>query len=229
MAPVGQVLERKIFPETKMCKFYPQGKCTNGVQCPWAHDAAELNAAPNLRRTSLCNELTNEGNGTRGRTLPRSAEDVTDEVLNYLMQARPTAAMKKSAGKSSNAERTSTMEIPDYVPAWWSADAQDFIPMDFSAQLPALVPMLLPPLGVGNYTPYGSTCGYTSFPQEESESDGRSNGDIKIDGNTPIAEILALSFTPKRMSFHQQACASKYTPASNAASLENPGCSHRNA
>eukprot|EP00930_Biecheleria_cincta_P019469 TRINITY_DN1484_c0_g4_i1.p1 TRINITY_DN1484_c0_g4~~TRINITY_DN1484_c0_g4_i1.p1 ORF type:complete len:243 (-),score=50.21 TRINITY_DN1484_c0_g4_i1:503-1231(-) len=234
MAPVGQVLGLGIFSKTKMCKFHQAGKCAKGLQCAWAHDASELNAAPDLRRTKLCKELINNGECTNAncnfahnkeqfRTLVHATEVLTHEALTDLSQISPVVAVKSSASDTSHAEQDSTMEIPDTVPSLLSAEAPDFIPMSFNVEAPVFVPMPSPPPGLEDYVPYSSTCGYPTFHQEESESDSSSGDDIKIDGNTPIAEILALSMLPKKRSSYRQVPAAKSASVSTAGSLGDLG------
>eukprot|EP00916_Digyalum_oweni_P006265 GHVL01010821.1.p1 GENE.GHVL01010821.1~~GHVL01010821.1.p1 ORF type:complete len:471 (+),score=94.11 GHVL01010821.1:21-1433(+) len=43
-----------VFSKIKMCLFYQQGQCRRGDQCQFAHSAAELRVAPNLKKTKLC-------------------------------------------------------------------------------------------------------------------------------------------------------------------------------
>lgn len=45
---------REQFRKTKMCKFHRTHSCTQGKYCPYAHDAAEVQAPPNLLKTKLC-------------------------------------------------------------------------------------------------------------------------------------------------------------------------------
>jgi len=49
------------FANTRMCKFFPMGKCTKGVQCPFAHDIFQLREQPNLRCTKLCKTMIKTG------------------------------------------------------------------------------------------------------------------------------------------------------------------------
>lgn len=49
------------FSKTKLCKFHVLGKCTKGVQCPFAHEGLELRKLPDLRRTKLCKVLIQTG------------------------------------------------------------------------------------------------------------------------------------------------------------------------
>lgn len=229
MAPVGQVLGREMFSKTKMCKFHRAGKCTKGLQCPWAHDASELNAAPDLRRTKLCKELLTKGICTNEdcnfahckeefRSLDNVADFVTHDVTN-LLQPSPFAAEMNTACKPVDEEQTAAMKMPDIAPSLLSADAPDFIPMSFTTEVPAFVPMPSPPPGLEGYVPYSSAWGYESFDREESGSDISSNGDIKIDGNTPIADILALSLPPKHMSSNRRLAATRFASVSTAESL----------
>jgi hypothetical protein len=44
-----------------MCKFFRIGKCTKGVQCPFAHHQIELRQQPDLRCTKFCKELLETG------------------------------------------------------------------------------------------------------------------------------------------------------------------------
>jgi hypothetical protein len=49
------------FANTRMCKFFPVGKCTKGVQCPFAHDVLDLREQPDLRKTKLCKTMLKTG------------------------------------------------------------------------------------------------------------------------------------------------------------------------
>jgi len=43
--------------KTKMCAFHIEGRCSRGVQCMFAHDAAELQPLPDLSFTKICPRL----------------------------------------------------------------------------------------------------------------------------------------------------------------------------
>lgn len=243
MAPVGQVLGHGLFTKTKMCKFHQVGKCTKGMHCPWAHDASELKATPDLRRTKLCKELIATGHCTRpGCTFAHSKEDfrfisaTADEAQNYpwLSEMTPPnvrpqrkngAANKISRNpdpiensilKIPSAGSASPEDLPNLLPAFFRTDAQEYPPMQFSAEEPAVVP-------VPTRTPWlemnsGLDCpAYSlftvspSFYQEENASDFSyysSGDDMKIDGNTPISQILALSLSPQQNTFERPSAAS---------------------
>jgi len=47
-------LFRKQFRKTKMCRFFPSGECRYGQDCPYAHDESEIQHAPDLTKTALC-------------------------------------------------------------------------------------------------------------------------------------------------------------------------------
>jgi len=49
------------FANTRMCKFFPMGKCTKGVQCPFAHDVFQLREQPDLRCTKMCRTMLKTG------------------------------------------------------------------------------------------------------------------------------------------------------------------------
>jgi len=208
MAPVGQVLGRELFSKTKMCKFHRAGKCAKGEQCPWAHDPSELQAAPDLRCTKLCKELIATGqctnpdcnfahNKEEWRTAACATDAVTHSASTDHVPAKKISVSKAlDVGKTSTME-TSTMDVPKSVPSSLRSDAPGFIPMNFNAEAPALVPMRLP-LGLQGCAPY--SLGYPSLHRQETESDGSSTHDIKLDGDTPISQILALSLAPKQKS-----------------------------
>jgi len=230
MAPVGQVLGHELFSKTKMCKFHRAGKCAKGRQCPWAHDPSELQVAPDLRRTKLCKELIAKGHCTNAkctfahsqeecRTVAHAAGDVTHDIQATISQQKQVAVAKNSIGKASSAGQTSTMGVPDFVPSSLSADAPDFVPTSFTKAEPAFVPMLSPPPGLEDCMPYSPSSGYPSFHRELSESDSSSIDDIKIDGNTPISQILALSMAPKKKFFDRQLSSAQFASVSTAGSL----------
>jgi len=58
---VGVVNIRKQFRKTKMCSYNVAGRCTFGAQCFYAHSAAELETAPDLRKTKLCTAWQENG------------------------------------------------------------------------------------------------------------------------------------------------------------------------
>lgn len=223
MAPIGQVLGHERFSKTKMCKFHQVGKCTKGGQCPWAHDPSELQVTPDLRCTKLCKELIATGKCTNAKcNFAHSKEEcrtvVHHEVQANIPQQNLVAVQKNSVSKACNVAQNPTTGVPDFVGTSLSAGAPDFVPLNFTAAKPAFVPMLSPPPGLEDCTPYSLSSGYPNFHPEESESDSSSNDDIKIDGNTPISQILALSMVPKKKSFNHLSRAN-FASVSTAGSL----------
>lgn len=259
MAPVGQFLGHGLFTKTKMCKFHQVGKCTKGVQCPWAHDASELKATPDLRRTKLCKELVATGHCTRpdcnfahSKEEFRVISETADDVQNYRwledmtpstagprqvppQRRRPGAANKISRTpdpvangilKIPSAGRGPPVDLPDFCPAFFGTDGAEYVPMTFSAEEPAVVPVPPRPPGLEKYS--GFDCmPYSLFPaspssyQEENASDFSfysSSDDVKIDGNTPISQILALSLSPQQNTFEQPSAAS-YASVTTVCSL----------
>lgn len=203
MAPIGQVLGCDVFSKTKMCKFHRSGKCAKGKQCPWAHDASELKDAPDLRRTKICKELFSTGQCTNANcTFAHSKEEwrTIAHIANgasYKAQTNvstpPVAVAKNLASKGNKVEQTSAMYLPVS-----GAEAPGQMPMSFSAGMPAFVPLPFPPPGLKDYVSYSSpSCEYPSFVREASVSDCSTTDDIQIDGNTSIAQILALSMSAK--------------------------------
>jgi len=51
-----RVLFRKQFNKTKMCGFYNAGECKYGDNCTYAHDANDLQVAPDLAKTTMCQD-----------------------------------------------------------------------------------------------------------------------------------------------------------------------------
>mmetsp|Transcript_134289 Transcript_134289/g.233387 ORF Transcript_134289/g.233387 Transcript_134289/m.233387 type:complete len:269 (+) Transcript_134289:36-842(+) len=47
-------VDEAIFFKTRMCSFYPRGKCSRGSYCSFAHEDRELQQAPDLYKTSPC-------------------------------------------------------------------------------------------------------------------------------------------------------------------------------
>lgn len=47
--------------KTRMCNFYPSGKCRDGVLCSYAHGEEELRLSPDFERTSVCPILIKKG------------------------------------------------------------------------------------------------------------------------------------------------------------------------
>eukprot|EP00930_Biecheleria_cincta_P007351 TRINITY_DN10855_c0_g1_i1.p1 TRINITY_DN10855_c0_g1~~TRINITY_DN10855_c0_g1_i1.p1 ORF type:complete len:275 (+),score=54.05 TRINITY_DN10855_c0_g1_i1:80-904(+) len=240
MAPIGQVLGHELFSKTKMCRYYRVGKCAKGMQCPWAHDASELKAAPDLRCTKLCKELITKGKCTKVncnfahskaecRTLVQDAD--WEATVSGTLNSVPVA--KNSTIKNLHVGQAFALDVPKSAPVNFNADAPEFVPEKLGSEVPAFVTMLspsaevrvdapgfitntvpafvpmpspppgfpAPPPGLEDYASYSSSFGYTS-----SESDGCSSHedikseDIKLDGNTPIADILAMFSLPKQTS-----------------------------
>lgn len=50
-----------IFHKTKMCKFFIMGMCTRGESCQYAHSKEDLQIAPDLKCTKLCQDLIQTG------------------------------------------------------------------------------------------------------------------------------------------------------------------------
>lgn len=57
----SDVMTRKKFFKTKLCKFRAVGRCRKRHNCNFAHDERELNALPDLSRTKICPSLMNTG------------------------------------------------------------------------------------------------------------------------------------------------------------------------
>jgi len=51
--------------KTRLCNFYPSGKCRDGQLCSYAHGEEELRLSPDFERTSVCPILIKEGSCTR--------------------------------------------------------------------------------------------------------------------------------------------------------------------
>lgn len=49
------------FFKTKLCPWYPEGRCRMGSRCNWAHELKELRPSVDLTRTKLCDELLKHG------------------------------------------------------------------------------------------------------------------------------------------------------------------------
>jgi len=47
-------LLRHQFKKTELCRYHFGGKCKNGKACSFAHGASELNVAPDLAKTVMC-------------------------------------------------------------------------------------------------------------------------------------------------------------------------------
>lgn len=54
MTGVKKVLLGQQLRKTSMCTYFKQGKCKYGSDCDFAHDKAELQRAPDFRKTRLC-------------------------------------------------------------------------------------------------------------------------------------------------------------------------------
>jgi len=50
--------------KTDLCRFFAQGHCENGDNCPYAHKSEEVRGKPDLSRTSMCKVLTKTGSCT---------------------------------------------------------------------------------------------------------------------------------------------------------------------
>mmetsp|Transcript_51748 Transcript_51748/g.93234 ORF Transcript_51748/g.93234 Transcript_51748/m.93234 type:complete len:155 (+) Transcript_51748:66-530(+) len=46
---------------TRLCTFYPQGKCTRGEWCSFAHDPMHLKQLPDFHKTRFCQEFLKLG------------------------------------------------------------------------------------------------------------------------------------------------------------------------
>jgi len=53
-----KVLDSQLV-RTKMCSFYAKGKCMKGASCSYAHCRSQLEIAPDLKKTSVCNDWKN--------------------------------------------------------------------------------------------------------------------------------------------------------------------------
>mmetsp|Transcript_30774 Transcript_30774/g.57453 ORF Transcript_30774/g.57453 Transcript_30774/m.57453 type:complete len:243 (+) Transcript_30774:14-742(+) len=51
----GRLFKSQLF-KTKLCRFATAGRCRYGEVCPFAHNMNELEAPPDLKKTSLCRD-----------------------------------------------------------------------------------------------------------------------------------------------------------------------------
>uniref|UniRef100_A0A0G4GWW5 C3H1-type domain-containing protein n=1 Tax=Chromera velia CCMP2878 TaxID=1169474 RepID=A0A0G4GWW5_9ALVE len=56
----------KKFFKTKMCKYFPVGKCTMGEECRFAHNERDLRQKPDMRYTAMCWEYEKHGQCFKG-------------------------------------------------------------------------------------------------------------------------------------------------------------------
>jgi hypothetical protein len=60
----GQLERRKnlqAFVKTRMCRYYPEGKCSLGQECKFAHEDTEIRAVPDFRKTRMCEAFKSGG------------------------------------------------------------------------------------------------------------------------------------------------------------------------
>ena len=53
----GHLERRKnlqAFVKTRMCRYFPEGKCSLGRECKFAHDDVEVREVPDFRKTRMC-------------------------------------------------------------------------------------------------------------------------------------------------------------------------------
>ncbi|CAJ1431304.1 unnamed protein product [Effrenium voratum] len=50
-----------LVTKTTMCKFYQSGRCAKGSSCTFAHSEQDLQAPPDLFKTSLCSKFMRKG------------------------------------------------------------------------------------------------------------------------------------------------------------------------
>jgi len=212
------------FSKTKMCKFNILGKCERGTDCQWAHHASELRAAPDLQCTRLCKQMQSQGHcETPNCTFAHSKEELRKINMNFNRRTAPPAEVP-TAVPTLTATALGSLAMPSLTsrePESLNADAQLFVPslapepMKGSATTPGSLPttndvIICRPPGLGDvggpaYIPLslssgtwawawpekniGATCS-TNDSESTCSSDG--NG---IDGDTPIADLIALSFS----------------------------------
>lgn len=210
---------------TKFCKeLTTKGRCTK-ANCNFAHSNAECRSAQLPGRNSTW--AVESSISKDAKALQTRAVDVPELVpVNFNADA-PEFIPEQFAS-----------EAPAFVPMLSPSpevciDVPEFIPGHFTGEVPAFMPMPslppglpAPPPGLEDYASYSSpSWGYPSSSQEESESECSSHediktADIKLDGNTPIANILAMFSPPKQISPHpQMSAAKKWASVSTAGSL----------
>lgn len=231
----SELKETPDLRRTKLCKdLIAKGRCTR-ANCNFAHSRAECRSVVHDADGVTFSADLSGWNSTRAVESSTSKNDKVGQtravdVPEFMPVNFNVYAPEFIPGKNAS-------EAPAFVPMPSASpevrvDAPEFIPELFASEVPAFVPMPslppglpAPPPGLEDYTSYSPCWGYPSSSQEESESDCSSyedikTEDIKLDGNTPIAEILAMFSQPKQTSPNpQMSAAKKLASVSTAGSL----------
>lgn len=220
---------------TRLCKdLITKGRCTK-ANCNFAHSKAECRSVMHDADRMTVSAVLSGRNSTRG--VESSISKDAKAAQTHAVDVPESVPVKFNADAPEFIPDRFASEVPAFVPMLTaspevSVDAPEFIPEHFDSEAPAFLPMPslppglpTPPPGLEDYASYSPSWGYPSSSQGESESDCSSHDDIKtedikLDGNTPIADILALFSLPKHTFPNpQMSAANKLASISTAGSL----------
>lgn len=115
---------RAQFRKTRLCRYFNEGLCRNGVSCEFAHGDAELSPAPDVGKTSMCKKwlagkcTSDECNFAHGPDQLRPAPMFLEALMpdrerkKSSAKAEPTKGRGKQAPVVSKAPATTHLPIP---------------------------------------------------------------------------------------------------------------------
>mmetsp|Transcript_78592 Transcript_78592/g.163302 ORF Transcript_78592/g.163302 Transcript_78592/m.163302 type:complete len:237 (+) Transcript_78592:88-798(+) len=121
--------------KTKLCNFYPQGRCTRGAQCRFAHGDDELWASPDFSRIEMCRFATRPG-GCRTEDC-RFAHSTSElRPREKAMVRVPLHAQQAQKDRGPTAINLASALTSDNVSGSGSASGSGLISASFAASSP---------------------------------------------------------------------------------------------
>jgi len=99
--------------KTKMCKYFPAGRCIKGEQCSHAHSRDELLSKPDFRKTSLCRSFMNTGLCVSGKKCQYAhGYDELRSCTNSIVSDAPSCPSSTTATPPSIIDNNCNVSLP---------------------------------------------------------------------------------------------------------------------
>jgi len=168
---------RGQFSKTRMCEFYGKQQCAKGGRCPFAHDATELQAAPNLDKTSICKKWLG------GKCLAPSDQCAFAHGAHELRTTHQGLALARRAQITEVAPASPPTEVAHY-------EGTHRLP---SAQIPPTRDLRLPKADA--FVGPSSALIYSAFPSQASKMAEEAVRNLMRQGTyPPEANVLGDAF-----------------------------------
>lgn len=100
-----------LFAKTRLCKFYPKGRCTKGRACTFAHGKEQLQQQPDLFRTTLCLDFLKTGACPVGSRCKFA--HAQEELRAAKVPARPPSAVQQPQIRGPESTARQVLTLPE--------------------------------------------------------------------------------------------------------------------